>query len=87
MRLTESAARAARDRAEPAARGAKASVDSLAEAIKLTLQREREARAAEVGELKQQIETLSADEVQRNALAAIADRFATVTPNVDSLPD
>ena len=30
---------------------------------------------------------LSADEVQRNALAAIADRFATVTPNVDALPD
>ena len=30
---------------------------------------------------------LSADEVQRNALAAIADRFATVAPTVDSLPD
>ena len=30
---------------------------------------------------------LSADEVQRNALAAIADRFATVSPTVDSLPD
>ena len=30
---------------------------------------------------------LSADEVQRNALAAIADRFTTVTPNVDALPD
>jgi len=30
---------------------------------------------------------LSADEVQRNALAAIADRFATVAPRVDSLPD
>ena len=30
---------------------------------------------------------LSAAEVQRNALAAIADRFATVTPNVDALPD
>jgi len=30
---------------------------------------------------------LGADEVQRNALAAIADRFATVTPAVDSLPD
>lgn len=30
---------------------------------------------------------LSADEVQRNALAAIADRFATVAATVDSLPD
>jgi nicotinamidase-related amidase len=30
---------------------------------------------------------LSAAEVQRNALAAIADRFATVAPTVDSLPD
>ena len=30
---------------------------------------------------------LSAEEVQRNALAAIADRFAIVTPNVDALPD
>ena len=30
---------------------------------------------------------LSADEVQRNALAAIADRFATVAAQVDSLPD
>jgi nicotinamidase-related amidase len=30
---------------------------------------------------------LSADEVQRNALAAIADRFATVAANVDVLPD
>lgn len=30
---------------------------------------------------------LSADEVQRNALAAIADRFATVAQNVDALPD
>ena len=30
---------------------------------------------------------LSADEVQRNALAAIADRFATVAAKVDSLPD
>ena len=32
-------------------------------------------------------ELSSAAEVQRNALAAIADRFATVTPNVDALPD
>ena len=30
---------------------------------------------------------LSADEVQRNSLAAIADRFATVAAKVDSLPD
>ena len=30
---------------------------------------------------------LSAEEVQRNALAAIADRFATVAATVDSLPD
>lgn len=30
---------------------------------------------------------LSADEVQRNALAAIADRFATIVKNVDALPD
>jgi nicotinamidase-related amidase len=30
---------------------------------------------------------LSAAEVQRNALAAIADRFATVAATVDSLPD
>ncbi len=30
---------------------------------------------------------LSADEVQRNALAAIADRFATVAKDVDALPD
>lgn len=30
---------------------------------------------------------LSADEVQRNALAAISDRFATIVPKVDSLPD
>jgi nicotinamidase-related amidase len=30
---------------------------------------------------------LSAAEVQRNALAAIADRFATVVAKVDSLPD
>jgi len=31
--------------------------------------------------------SLSADEVQRNALAAIADRFAIVAKNVDVLPD
>src|SRR2546423_819949 len=30
---------------------------------------------------------LSADEVQRNALAAIADRFAIVAKDVDQLPD
>jgi len=30
---------------------------------------------------------LTADEVQRNALAAIADRFATVAKDVDALPD
>jgi nicotinamidase-related amidase len=30
---------------------------------------------------------LTADEVQRNALAAIADRFATIVATVDSLPD
>ena len=30
---------------------------------------------------------LSAEEVQRNALAAIADRFATVVGTVDGLPD
>ena len=30
---------------------------------------------------------LSADEVQRNALAAIADRFATIAKDVDALPD
>jgi len=30
---------------------------------------------------------LGADEVQRNSLAAIADRFATVVAKVDSLPD
>jgi nicotinamidase-related amidase len=30
---------------------------------------------------------LSAEEVQRNSLAAIADRFATVAAKVDSLPD
>jgi nicotinamidase-related amidase len=31
--------------------------------------------------------TVTAAEVHRNALAAIADRFATVAANVDSLPD
>jgi nicotinamidase-related amidase len=31
--------------------------------------------------------TVTAAEVQRNALTAIADRFATVAPTVDSLPD
>jgi len=30
---------------------------------------------------------LTADEVQRNALAAIADRFAVVAKDVDALPD
>jgi nicotinamidase-related amidase len=30
---------------------------------------------------------LPAAEVQRNALAAMADRFATVVPNVDAIPD
>jgi nicotinamidase-related amidase len=30
---------------------------------------------------------LSADEVHRNALAAIADRFATIATNVDAMPD
>ena len=30
---------------------------------------------------------LSADEVHRNALAAIADRFATIAVNVDAVPD
>ena len=30
---------------------------------------------------------LTADEVQRNALAAIADRFAIVAKSVDALPD
>jgi len=33
------------------------------------------------------LEAAIADYLQRNALAAIADRFATVTPKVDSLPD
>jgi nicotinamidase-related amidase len=31
--------------------------------------------------------TIPAAEVQRNALAAIADRFATIVPSVDSLKD
>ena len=31
--------------------------------------------------------SLTADEVQRNALAAIADRFAIVAKSVDALPD
>lgn len=31
--------------------------------------------------------TVTAAEVQRNALTAIADRFATIAPTVDSLPD
>jgi nicotinamidase-related amidase len=30
---------------------------------------------------------LSANEVQRNSLAAIADRFATIVPKVDQIPD
>jgi len=32
-------------------------------------------------------EVLKAAEVQRNALAALADRFATIVPNVDALKD
>lgn len=32
-------------------------------------------------------DTVSANEVHRNALTALADRFATIAPDVDSIPD